>query len=59
MQKEYCSAGKYARLSGCLEPIGSPEHTRWVESLPKFLGDIYLEDLQERQTKKESSSRAQ
>jgi hypothetical protein len=34
----------YDQESGVLEPVGSPEKTRWLRSLPPVFQEIVLED---------------
>jgi hypothetical protein len=41
----YTSAGKYAEMSGCLEPKDSLEYKLWLSSLPPFLLEIMTEEL--------------
>lgn len=59
MQKQYSTAGKYAQMSGCLEPPESLEYKRWLASLPPFLLKIMAEELAEREATKSKSSPSQ
>lgn len=55
----YTSAGKYAVMSGCMEPPDSLEYKLWLASLPLFLLQIMTEELdaREREAAKKNSLR--
>jgi hypothetical protein len=56
--KDFNSAGKYAEMSGCLEPPESPEYKRWLASLPPYMLSLMTEELEarEREAAKKQSS---